>query len=69
MVPAETDVRGHQAALPSPRRLAAIRATGQNFCHFTIEGETPQVIPDTKAHPVYCVTGIHLRIRGINHGR
>ena len=34
--------------------LAAERQlTGQTFCHFTIEGEAPLVIPDTRAHPVY----------------
>jgi len=27
--------------------------TGQTFCHFTIEGEAPLVIPDTRAHPTY----------------
>lgn len=34
--------------LASERQL-----TGQTFCHFTIEGEVPLVIPDTRAHPVY----------------
>ena len=34
--------------LASERQL-----TGQTFCHFTIEGEAPLVIPDTRAHPVY----------------
>lgn len=27
--------------------------TGQTFCHFTIEGAHPLVIPDTRADPVY----------------
>lgn len=39
---------GFGEPLASTRQL-----TGQTFCHFTIEGETPLVIPDTKAHPVY----------------
>ncbi len=40
---------GFAEPLASARQL-----TGQTFCHFTIEAETPLVIPDTKAHPVYC---------------
>ena len=39
---------GFGEPLASERQL-----TGQTFCHFTIEGETPLVIPDTRAHPVY----------------
>ncbi len=39
---------GFGEPLSSTRQL-----TGQTFCHFTIEAETPLVIPDTKAHPVY----------------
>ncbi len=27
--------------------------TGQTFCHFTIEGERPLIIPDTRADPRY----------------
>jgi len=27
--------------------------TGQTFCHFTIEGESPLAIPNTRADPVY----------------
>ena len=27
--------------------------TGQTFCHFTIQGERPLIIPDTRADPVY----------------
>ncbi len=106
---AEHSERGQPAALTSPRRLAALRATGlldspeinsfdrltrigaqlldvqttfislvddhrdfylshcgfgeplassrqltgQTFCHFTIEGEGPLVIPDTRADPLY----------------
>ena len=40
---------GFGEPLASDRQL-----TGQTFCHFTIEGEVPLVIPDTRAHPVYC---------------
>ncbi len=29
------------------------QATGQTFCHFTIQGERPLIIPDTRADPVY----------------
>lgn len=39
---------GFGEPLASERQL-----TGQTFCHFTIEGETALVIPDTRAHPVY----------------
>ncbi len=39
---------GFGEPLASERQL-----TGQTFCHFTIESETPLVIPDTNAHPVY----------------
>lgn len=39
---------GFGEPLASERQL-----TGQTFCHFTIQGETPLVIPDTNAHPVY----------------
>lgn len=39
---------GFDEPLASERQL-----TGQTFCHFTIEGEVPLVIPDTGAHPVY----------------
>ncbi len=39
---------GFGEPLASSRQL-----TGQTFCHFTIEGEVPLVIPDTRAHPVY----------------
>ncbi len=39
---------GFGEPLASARELA-----GQTFCHFTIEGETPLAIPDTKSHPVY----------------
>lgn len=39
---------GFGEPLASERQL-----TGQTFCHFTIQGEVPLVIPDTKAHPVY----------------
>lgn len=39
---------GFGEPLASERQL-----TGQTFCHFTIEGEVPLVIPDTRAHPVY----------------
>jgi GAF domain-containing protein len=39
---------GFGEPLASSREL-----TGQTFCHFTIEGEVPLVIPDTRAHPVY----------------
>ena len=39
---------GFGEPLASERQLA-----GQTFCHFTIEGEVPLVIPDTRAHPVY----------------
>ena len=34
--------------LASERQL-----TGQTFCHFTIQGERPLIIPDTRADPVY----------------
>ena len=27
--------------------------TGQTFCHFTIQGKRPLIIPDTRADPVY----------------
>ena len=39
---------GFGEPLASERQL-----TGQTFCHFTIEGEVPLVISDTRAHPVY----------------
>jgi hypothetical protein len=39
---------GFGEPLASERQLS-----GQTFCHFTIAGETPLVIPDTRAHPVY----------------
>ncbi len=39
---------GFGEPLASERKL-----TGQTFCHFTIEGEAPLVIPDTRADPVY----------------
>lgn len=39
---------GFGEPLASERQL-----TGQTFCHFTIEGEAPLVIPDTRADPVY----------------
>jgi hypothetical protein len=39
---------GFGEPLASERQL-----TGQTFCHFTIEGEAPLVITDTRAHPVY----------------
>ena len=39
---------GFGEPLASERQL-----TGLTFCHFTIEGEVPLVIPDTRAHPVY----------------
>ncbi len=39
---------GFGEPLASERQL-----TGQTFCHFTVETESPLVIPDTKAHPVY----------------
>lgn len=39
---------GFGEPLASTRQL-----TGQTFCHFTIAGETPLVIPDTRADPVY----------------
>lgn len=39
---------GFGEPLASERQL-----TGQTFCHFTIEGEVPLVIPDTRADPVY----------------
>lgn len=39
---------GFGEPLASERQL-----TGQTFCHFTIEGEVPLVIPDTRANPVY----------------
>lgn len=39
---------GFGEPLASERQL-----TGQTFCHFTIAAETPLVIPDTNAHPVY----------------
>ena len=39
---------GFGEPLASDRHL-----TGQTFCHFTIEGVAPLVIPDTRADPVY----------------
>ena len=39
---------GFGEPLASERQL-----TGQTFCHFTVEGEAPLVIPDTRAHPDY----------------
>lgn len=39
---------GFGEPLASGRQL-----TGQTFCHFTIQSESPLVIPDTRAHPVY----------------
>lgn len=39
---------GFGEPLASERQL-----TGQTFCHFTIQGEIPLVIPDTRADPVY----------------
>jgi GAF domain-containing protein len=39
---------GFGEPLASERQL-----TGQTFCHFTIEQETPLAIADTRAHPVY----------------
>lgn len=39
---------GFGEPLASARQL-----TGQTFCHFTIEGEVPLVIPDTRADPMY----------------
>lgn len=39
---------GFGEPLASERQL-----TGQTFCHFTIQGEQPLVIPDTRADPVY----------------
>ncbi len=39
---------GFGEPLASERQL-----TGQTFCHFTIEGGRPLVIPDTRADPVY----------------
>ncbi len=39
---------GFEEPLASERQL-----TGQTFCHFTIQGERPLVIPDTRADPVY----------------
>ena len=39
---------GFGEPLASKRQL-----TGQTFCHFTIEGESPLVIPDTRADPVF----------------
>jgi len=39
---------GFGEPLASERQL-----TGQTFCHFTIEQETPLVIADTREHPVY----------------
>ena len=29
------------------------QVTGQTFCHFTIQGERPVIIPDTRADPMY----------------
>ncbi|CAN5917274.1 hypothetical protein BH11GEM2_BH11GEM2_14010 [soil metagenome] len=29
------------------------QVTGQTFCHFTIQGERPLIIPDTRAAPLY----------------
>lgn len=39
---------GFEEPLASERQL-----TGQTFCHFTVQGEIPLVIPDTRADPVY----------------
>lgn len=39
---------GFAEPLASERQL-----TGQTFCHFTIQSESPLAIPDTRAHPVY----------------
>ena len=39
---------GFGEPLASERQL-----TGQTFCHFTIQGERPLIIPDTRADPVY----------------
>ncbi|MBA3670651.1 MAG: PAS domain-containing protein [Gemmatimonadaceae bacterium] len=39
---------GFGEPLASERQLA-----GQTFCHFTIQGELPLIIPDTRADPVY----------------
>ncbi len=39
---------GFGEPLASERQLA-----GQTFCHFTIQGERPLIIPDTRANPVY----------------
>lgn len=39
---------GFGEPLASTREL-----TGQTFCHFTVSGGVPLVIPDTRAHPVY----------------
>lgn len=39
---------GFGEPLASAREL-----TGQTFCHYAIEGESPLAIPDTRAHPVY----------------
>ncbi len=39
---------GFGEPLASERQL-----TGETFCHFTIQGERPLIIPDTRADPVY----------------
>ncbi len=39
---------GFGEPLASERQL-----TGQTFCHFTIQGEHPLIIPDTRADPLY----------------
>ncbi len=39
---------GFGEPLASERQL-----TGQTFCHFTIQGERPLIIPDTRADPLY----------------
>ena len=39
---------GFGEPLASERQL-----TGQTFCHFTVQGERPLIIPDTRADPRY----------------
>ncbi len=39
---------GFGEPLASERQL-----TGQTFCHFTVQGERPLIIPDTRADPMY----------------
>ena len=39
---------GFSEPLASERQV-----TGQTFCHFTIQGERPVIIPDTRADPAY----------------